>query len=108
MADGHTAFRQIFHTERVAESFGEFLELENLFGVWFFVHAMKRCDATFLQIVRHGFIGSEHKFFDQAMSDVALAADDAEHTAFGVKFDDRLGKIEINGAASDSATIQQE
>ncbi len=67
---------------------------------------MKRRDSALFQILRDGFVGREHKFFDQAMSDVALAADDAEHAPFGIEFDDRLGKIEINGAASDAPSVE--
>ena len=107
VADGYAALREIFDPQGIAESLGEFLEFENLFRVGFFVNAMERSDPAFFQVLRDGFVGREHEFFDQAVRDVALAADDAEHASIVVELDDRLGKIEINRAASVAAAIQQ-
>jgi len=41
----------------------------------------------------------EHELFDEAVSDVALAARDVGHALLFVEFDDRLGEIEVDGAA---------
>src|SRR6202050_2881616 len=105
VADGYAALREIFDSQGIAESLGEFLEFENFFWVGFFVNAMERSDSSLFQVLRDGFIGGEHKFFDQAVRDVALAADDAEHASIVVEFDDWLGKIEINRAASVAAAV---
>ncbi len=42
------------------------------------------------------------------MSDVALAARDVCHAAFGIEFDYRLGQIEINGAEFAAARVENE
>ncbi len=46
--------------------------------------------------------------FDQAMGDVALAAQDAAHVSVGIEFDDRLGQIEVDRAAREAAAIEQQ
>jgi len=53
-----------------------------------------------------GFIGREHEFFDEAVSDVAFGSGDALHHAEFVKLDDRFRKIEIDRSAAFAFTIQ--
>jgi len=99
-ADGDFALVEIFDAQGVAESAGEFLELENFAGVGLFVDAMQGRQAALEQVVRNGAIRGEHEFFDQAMSDVAFAAADVSHLLMVVKLDDGFGEIEIDGAVS--------
>ena len=61
-----------------------------------------------LQVRRHGFIGGQHELFDDAMGDVARRARDAGHGAPLVEFDQRLGQIEIDGAAAHALAVQDQ
>src|SRR5260370_36697130 len=54
-----------------------------------------------------GAIGGEHELFNEAMSDVALAARDVGHALLFVKFDDWLGEIEVDGAVFVSAGVEE-
>ena len=105
MAHGDAALGEIVHAERIAEGVGQFFELEHFFRVGLFVDAVQRGDAAFFEILRDGFVRGEHEFFDEAMGDVALAADDAA-CGLLVEFDDRLGQIEIDGAAFAAALFR--
>ena len=59
---------------------------------------MQRIDAARIQITRDGPIRGQHEFLDQAVRDVAFAADDAGHALLVVEFNHRLGQIEIDRA----------
>src|ERR1700722_4365607 len=105
---GDFALLQIFDAERVAESAGQFFELENFAGVGFFVDAVKRVDAALLKITIDGAIGGKHEFFDEAMGDVAHAAADADHALLIVEFDYLLGEIEVDRAVLVAALVQKQ
>lgn len=107
MADGNFALVEIFDAEGVAESAGEFLEFEDFADVGLFVDTMKTLDAPADEVMSDGTIGSEHEFFNDAVSDVALAAADIGHALLFVEFDDGLGKIEIDGAVLFPASVEK-
>ena len=98
MPHGDATLGEIFHAQRIAERLRQFLEFQNFLRVGFFVHAMQRADAAIVEITRDGLVRRQHEFLDQAVRDVALAADDADHVPGFVEFDHRLGQIEINRA----------
>ena len=60
------------------------------------------------EVVRHGLVRREHELLDDAVGDVALAAEDAGHRPGFVEFDHRLGEIEIDRAARVAAGVQQQ
>src|SRR5260370_38926608 len=68
---------------------------------------MERFDAAAKKIRGDGAIGGQHELFDEAMSDVALAARDVGHALLFVEFDDLLGEIEVNGAVFVSASVEE-
>ena len=104
----NAALGEIVHAQRIAESLREFLEFQHVLRIGLFVHAMQRGDAALFEISRDGFIRREHEFFDQAVRDIALAADDAQHAPGFVEFDDAFGQIEIDRAALAAPAIQQQ
>src|SRR5260370_10904942 len=97
MANGDFALVQVFDAERVTESAGQLFELEDFARVGYFVNAMERIDAAAKEIRGDGAVGGEHEFFNEAVSDVALAARDVGHALLFVEFNDGLGKIEVHG-----------
>src|SRR6266849_1804592 len=76
MANGDFALVQVFDAERVAEGAGQLFELEDFAGVGLFMNAMERFDAAAKKICRDSAIASEHELFDEAVSNIALAARD--------------------------------
>src|SRR5260370_19378390 len=74
------------------------MELEKLARVGHLVNAMERLNAAAKKIRVNGAVGCEHEFFDEAVSDVALAARDVGHALLFVEFNDRLREIEVDGA----------
>src|SRR5216684_1254229 len=108
MANGDFALVQVFDPERITEGASQLFELEDFAGVGLFVNAMERFDAAAKKICGDSAIGGEHELFDEAVSDIALAARDIGHALLFVEFDDRLGKIEVDGAALVAAGIQEQ
>src|SRR5579875_246834 len=108
VAHGNTALGEIFDAEGVTEGAGKLFEFENFLGVGLFVNAMERRDFAALEIGRDGFVCCEHELLDDAVGDVADAAGNSDHAAHSVEFDDRLGKIEINGTARVAAGVEDE
>ena len=100
--------RKIFHAQRISERLRQRLEFQNFLGVGFFVDAMQRSDAARFEIARHGLIRGQHEFLDQAVRDVALAADDAGHLPGIVKFKHLLGQIEIDGAEPRAPRVENQ
>ena len=98
--------RKIFDAQRISERLRQRLEFQNFLGVGFFVDAMQRSDAARFEIARDGLIRGQHEFLDQAVRDVALAADDADHLPVGIEFNHRLGQIEIDGAEPRAPRVQ--
>src|SRR5579859_1617022 len=92
--------------EGVAESGGDFLELEHLFNVRLFVDSVERWDALPLQVARHSFIGGEHEFLNKAVRNISFGSGDSDHAAVLVKFDFRFGQIEVDGAALVATAVQ--
>src|SRR5260370_16436528 len=58
---------------------------------------MERIDAAAKEIRGDGAVGGEHEFFNEAVSDVALAARDVGHALLFVEFNDGLREIEVDG-----------
>src|SRR5262245_33701575 len=98
--------RQRPYAQAVTECCGQVFKLDDLERVRFFVNAVKAGHADGLQVRGHCFVGSEHELLDEAMGNVALGATNGNHFPEFVKFDDRFGQVEINGAASLSLLIQ--
>ncbi len=107
VTDGNLLLIEIFDAESVAESPGEFLKFQDFAGVGFFVDAMQGLDGTVEQVMSNGAVGGEHELFDDAMSDVSLAAGYVGHLLLVVEFDDRFGKIEIDGAIFVAASVEK-
>ena len=57
--------------------------------------------------MRYSTIGGEHELFNDAMSDIALAAGDVGHALLIVEFDNRFGQIEIDGTVFVAAGVEQ-
>ena len=55
---------------------------------------------------RHSLIRRQHELFDNAMRDIPRTPLDADHLAKLVELDQRLGQIEIDGAALESSAHQ--
>jgi len=68
--------RAAARSKAVAKCGDERLELLDLLRVGCFVHSMQRRDTVVLEVRRHGFVGEQHEFLDDAMGDVAFACDD--------------------------------
>ena len=86
--------------ERIAEGGGEILEIVDAFGVGRLMHAIDGCNAFLFEVGGDGFIGREHELLDEAMGKETLGAGDGLHETVLVEFDERLGKIEVDGAAA--------
>src|SRR5260370_19564054 len=97
---------KVCDAQRVAEGSSQLLKLENFAGVGLLMNAMERIDAALQEIASDGAIGGQHKFFNEPVRDVALAARDIGHALLIVEFDDPFGKIEIDGAALVAAGIE--
>ena len=83
-------------SQGVTESCGDDLEIVNALGVGLFVDTVERGDAFIFQVVGYAFVGREHEFFNQAVSDVAFGARDAFHHSEFIELDDGFGEIEVN------------
>src|SRR5438034_547594 len=108
MPHGNLALAQVFHAERIAERACQLFEFENLAGIGLFVHAMQRFDAALKEIAGDPAVGREHKFFNEAVRDVALAPRYVGHALLFIEFDDRLGQIEVDGAVFIPARVQKQ
>ena len=86
--------------ERIAEGGGEVFKIVDALGVGRLVDAVDGSNALVFEVGGHGFIGREHELLDQAMGEEPLGAGDAFHQAVLVELDERLGKIEVDGAAA--------
>src|SRR5260370_34509862 len=84
------------------------MELEKLARVGHLVNAMERLNAAAKKIRVNGAVGCEHEFFDEAVSDVALAARDVGHALLFVEFNDRLREIEVDGAVLVAAGVEEQ
>ena len=69
---------------------------------------MEGFDGALREIAVHRAIGGQHEFLDEAVGDVALAADDADHALLVIESDDLFGKIEIDGAVLAAASVKEE
>ena len=98
VTDSNLLLIEVFDAESLAEGPSQFFKFQNFAGVGFFVDAMESLDGTMEQVMSHRAVGGEHELFDDAMSDVSLAARYVGHVLLVVEFDDRFGKIEIDGA----------
>src|SRR5438128_9815357 len=72
------------------------------------MNALERFDTAAQKVRGNGTVGGEHEFFNETVSDVALAARDVGHALLVVEFDDRLGKIEVDGTALIAARVEKE
>src|SRR5260370_1235027 len=108
MANGDFALVQVFDAERITKGASQLFELEDFAGVGLLMNAMERLDAASKKIRGDSAIGGEHEFFDETVSDIALAARDIGHALLFVEFDDRLREIEIDGATFVAAGVEQQ
>ena len=104
----HAPLRKIFDAQRISERLRQRLKFQNFLGIGFFVDAMQRSDAARFEVARDGLIGGQHEFLDQAVRDVALAADDAGHLPGVVKFNYLLGQIEIDRAKPRAPRVENQ
>ncbi len=95
-------------TKRITEAGGELFELDDAARVGLLVNAVKRGDAEILKPGGNALVGGEHEFLNQAIGPGALGAGDAAHLAVLVELDDRLGQIEVDGAALFTAPIHED
>src|SRR5260370_9849586 len=84
------------HPEGISERSLNLFKIVDPLRVRLLVNSIERGDALRLEILRHALIGREHELLDQAVRDVALRARDALHQAELVKFDHRLGRVEVD------------
>ncbi len=94
--------------QRVAELRRDFLEFDHALGIGTIVNAEDHGLARGLDVRRHGFVGGQHELLDQAVRDVAGRARHGGHRAELVEFEQRLGQIEIDGAAALALLVQQQ
>ena len=104
----HPLHGQAGKSERVAEAAGRLLEVEDALGVGRLVDAIDAGDCVRPDPPRHALVGAEHELLDQAVRPAALGAHDRLHVAVGIELDDRLGQIEVDGAAAVALGIQLE
>src|SRR5215469_4431111 len=108
VAHGKLALVQIFHAQGIAKGARQLFEFENLAGVGLFVHAMQGWDAALKEIAGYGAVGRKHKFFNEAVRDVALAARYVDHALLFIEFDNRFGQIEVDRAVFIPARVQKQ
>src|ERR1017187_8450345 len=65
-------------------------------------------DAGLLQVSGDALIGGQHELLDDAVGDIARRPRDARHGAQFVELDERLGKIEIDGAAAHAFLVEHQ
>ena len=87
---------------------GDLLELQHALGIGALVDAEDGRDFQGFQVRGDGFVRRQHELLDQAMRDVARRAGDAGHFAEFVELEQRLGQIEIDGAAADALAVQDQ
>ena len=104
----HAAHGQRSKTERMTEAGGELFKLNNAARIGLLVNAVERGDAEILKPDGDALIGGEHELLDEAIGPGALGAGDAAHLAVLVELDDRLGQIEIDGAALFAALVHED
>src|SRR5215472_7550484 len=108
VAHANLALVQIFHAQGIAEGTRQLFKFENLAGVGLFVHAMQGCDAALKEIAGDGAVGREHKFFNEAVCDVAFAARYVDHALLFIEFDNRFWQIEVDRAVFIPARVQKQ
>src|SRR5947207_841049 len=108
MANGDFALVQIFDAERVTEGAGQLFKLKNFPSVGLLMNAMERFDTAAKKIRGDSAIGGEDELFNEAVSDVALAAGDVGHALLVVELYDRFGEIEVDGAALVAAGVEEQ
>ncbi len=94
--------------ERIAEAGGELFELDDAARFGLLVDAVERRDAEIFKPDGDALVGGEHELLDEAVGPGALGAGDAAHLAVLVELDDRLGQIEIDGAALLAALVHED
>ena len=88
------------YSKRVTESGGEIFEVVHAFGIRRLVHAIEGGNALGFKVGRDSLIGRQHELFDEAMREEALGTRDSFHQSVLIELDERLGKIEVDGAAA--------
>ena len=87
---------------------GDLLELHDALGIGHFVNAVDRGTPACFQVRGHRLIGGQHELLDERC---AMLRGDARHAGHGaalVELDQRLGQIEIDGAAADALAIEDQ
>ena len=74
----------------IAEAQGNFVEFEHLDRIRSLVNAIKTRDLPLKKMAGHRFVGSQHKLFNDAMGDIALGFDNANHATKLIEGNDRL------------------
>ena len=94
--------------ERIAEAGGELFELDDAARFGLLVDAVERGHAEVFKPDGDALVGGEHELFDEAVGPGALGPGDAAHLAVLVELDDRLGQVEIDGAALFAALVHED
>ena len=108
VGDAELLHRNRADAQRVAEVRGHLLELHHALRIGHFVNAVDGGDAGMLQVRRHALVGRQHELLDEAVGDVARRARDAGHGAQFVELDERLGQVEIDGAAAHALAVEDQ
>src|SRR5882724_7576160 len=103
----HATNGQRADAERISPGRGGNFEFVDALCIGLFMNAVERRHSRF-KILRDAFVGGEHEFLDEAMRDIALRTGNAAHQALIIEFNDRFGKIEVNGAATFALAIENE
>ena len=98
--------RQVADAERLPEACGGLLEVDDALRVGHLVDAVEARYAAVFEPARDALVGAQHELFDEPMRPSALGLDDGLHVAVGVELHDRLGQVEVDGAASHALGVE--
>src|SRR5258708_17494474 len=104
---GHAFHRQRAKTEGVAKGSRYSFEFSYASRFRLFVDSIQRWYVEVLQPGSDALVGRDHELFDQTIGPAALGTNDALHGAAGIKFNDRLGQVEIDRSAALALAMQQ-
>ena len=106
-AELYAFHRKRSKAKRKAEARGELFELHDAARFGLLMDTVERRDAKIFKPDGDALVGGEHEFLDEAVGPGALGAGDAAHLALLVELDDRLGKVEVDGAALFAALVHE-
>ena len=99
--------RQRREAKRLAVGGGDLFKVEDALGVGQLVDAVDGFALCF-QPMRDALVGGEHELFDEPVRPAAFGAGNGGHVALRVELDDRLGQVEIDGAATVALAVEQQ